>query len=83
MHIFGLFTTASTLEELDDMVKSAAVVLSSPSSGAHVEKHFKNLQSLLTKKGVHIDETEKSKISSEDLKVNDNTQAVSTITFTF
>lgn len=26
MHIFGLYTTASTLEELDDMVQSAAVV---------------------------------------------------------
>ncbi len=44
MHVFGLFTTASTLEQLDDMVQSAAVVFGSPASAANVEKHFHNLQ---------------------------------------
>lgn len=70
MHIFGLLTTASSLEDLDDMVESAAVVFSSPSSGANVEKHFNRLQSWLKKTGTpELDETAKSHQSSEDLTV--------------
>ncbi|XP_049330090.1 uncharacterized protein LOC111193479 [Astyanax mexicanus] len=57
MHVFGLFTTASSLRELDDMVESAAVVFSSPYSGPSVEKHFNNLQCWLQNKGFHLDET--------------------------
>lgn len=70
MHIFGLLTTASSLEDLDDMFQSAAVVFSSPSSGANIEKHFNNLQSWLKKTGTQMDETAKSQLSSEDLTVN-------------
>lgn len=71
MHVFGALTTASTLKELDDMVQSAAVVFSSPSFGAIVEKHFKNLQSWLQRTGKTLDVTTNSKIEAEDLKVND------------
>lgn len=70
MHVFGAFTTVSTLEELDDLVQSAAVVFSSPCSGANVEKHFKNLQSWLQKIGTPLDVTTKTKGDAEDLKVN-------------
>ena len=65
-HIFGLLTTASSLEDLDDMVQSAAVLFSSPSSGASVEKHFNNLQSWLTNSGLQLDETTKSHLGDED-----------------
>lgn len=41
-------TQATTLKQLDEVVVSATVVLSSPSSGENVEKHFQNLQTLLT-----------------------------------
>ncbi|XP_016405730.1 uncharacterized protein LOC107738494 isoform X1 [Sinocyclocheilus rhinocerous] len=68
MHVFGALTTASTLKELDDMVQSATVVFSSPSCGASVEKHFKNLQSWLQKKGTPLDETTESRGDAEDLK---------------
>ncbi|XP_059376293.1 uncharacterized protein LOC132112707 isoform X2 [Carassius carassius] len=68
MHVFGALTTASTLKELDDMVQSATVVFSSPCCGASVEKHFKNLQSWLQKKGTPLDETTKSRGDAEDLK---------------
>lgn len=68
MHIFGLLTTASTLEDLDDVVQSAAVVFSSPCSGANVEKHFNNLQSWLQNKGFQLDETANSHINAEALQ---------------
>lgn len=48
MHVFGLMTQATTLKQLDELVVSATVVLSSPCSGDNVEKHFQNLQALLT-----------------------------------
>lgn len=38
MQVFGTFTTASTLDELDDMVQSAAVVFGSPSRGEALQK---------------------------------------------
>lgn len=62
MHIFGLYTTASTLEELDDMVQSAAVVFTSPSSAAIVEKHFQNLQTWLQRRKIELDDTKSSAI---------------------
>ncbi|KAA0706254.1 hypothetical protein E1301_Tti016251 [Triplophysa tibetana] len=68
MHTFGLLTTASIVAELDEMVQSAAVVFSSPSSGARVEKHFKNLQSWMQKTAIEVNVTTKSKSSTEDLK---------------
>ena len=70
MHTFGLLTSAKSLCDLDDMLESAAVVFSSPSSGANVEKHFANLQSWLKRKGTQIEETVKSEINAEDLKVS-------------
>ncbi|KAF3833238.1 hypothetical protein F7725_026903 [Dissostichus mawsoni] len=48
MHVFGLMTQATTLKELDQVVVSATVLLASPCSGENVEKHFKDLQTLLT-----------------------------------
>ena len=79
MHVFGLLTTATTLEDLDDMVQSAAVVFSSPSSGANVEKHFQNIQSWLQKKGVQLDETApKSQRNADDFQVNGNICCVKT-----
>ena len=35
-------------EQLDEVVVSATVLFSSPRSGENVEKHFQNLQTLLT-----------------------------------
>ncbi|KAI4798480.1 hypothetical protein KUCAC02_022031 [Chaenocephalus aceratus] len=48
MHVFGLMTQTTTLKELDQVVVSATVLLASPCSGENVEKHFKDLQTLLT-----------------------------------
>ncbi|KAK1899355.1 120.7 kDa protein in NOF-FB transposable element [Dissostichus eleginoides] len=48
MHVFGLMTQATTLKELDQVVVSATVLLASPCGGENVEKHFKDLQTLLT-----------------------------------
>lgn len=69
MHIFGLFTTASTLEELDDMVQSAAVVFSSPCSAANVEKHLDNIQTWLQRTKTELDDTKSSAIQ-DDFKVS-------------
>ncbi|XP_034551979.1 uncharacterized protein LOC117821656 [Notolabrus celidotus] len=68
MHGFGLFTTATTLEDLEDMVQSATVVFSSPSSEANVEKHFHNLQKWLQNKGIQLDDTAKPQSNAEDLQ---------------
>lgn len=58
MHVFGLMTQATTLNDLDKLVISAAVVFSSSHSESNVEKHFQNLQRLLTKAGhCDIDDT--------------------------
>ncbi|XP_057198393.1 uncharacterized protein LOC130559383 isoform X2 [Triplophysa rosa] len=48
MHIFGLLTTASTIAEFDEMLLSCTVIFSSPCSSENVEKHFNNIQALLT-----------------------------------
>ncbi|KAE8291902.1 hypothetical protein D5F01_LYC09263 [Larimichthys crocea] len=57
MHVFGVMTRASTLKELNEVVISANVVFSSSHSGQNVEKHFKNLQMLLTKAGPCAEDT--------------------------
>ncbi|KAF0033573.1 hypothetical protein F2P81_013639 [Scophthalmus maximus] len=72
MHIFGLLTTASSLEDLDDMVQSTAVVFSSPSSGVNVEKLLNNLQRWLQIEGSQLDETAKEKEPSQVLNDNEN-----------
>lgn len=70
MHVMGLLTTATSLENLDDMVQSLAVVFSSPSSGANVKTHFNNLQLLMLKKGTEVEIDQQ--VIAEDLQVNDN-----------
>lgn len=52
MHVFGLMMQAPTLRELDEIVSSTAVVFSSSHSGENVDKHFQNLQLLLTRHGL-------------------------------
>jgi len=68
MHLLGLMTQATTLEQLDEVVVSAAVVLSSPSSGDNVEKHFHNLQTLLTSSAELV--MKDSNITDEDFDVS-------------
>ncbi|XP_019720910.1 uncharacterized protein LOC109513130 [Hippocampus comes] len=69
MHVIGLFTTATTLQALDDMVLSATVVFSSPCSGQNVEKHFKNLQLLMQDKRQTFEENRKSEgLLDEDIQ---------------
>ncbi|CAL8275622.1 unnamed protein product [Arctogadus glacialis] len=68
MHTFGLLTTAKSLCDLGDVLESAAVVYSSLSSGANVQKDFLNLQSWLKNKGIPKEEKVKSEINAEDLK---------------
>ncbi|XP_032365949.1 uncharacterized protein LOC116684162 [Etheostoma spectabile] len=58
MHVFGRMTQATTLEEMDEVLLSATMVFSSSHSGTNVEKHFQNLQKMLTEKGqCGIDDT--------------------------
>ncbi|KAK7877629.1 hypothetical protein WMY93_031641 [Mugilogobius chulae] len=47
MHVFGLFTSAQTMAQLDEMLYSAAIVFGSPCVGPNVAHHFAHLQSLL------------------------------------
>lgn len=56
MHLFGLMTQAFTLLELDEIIISANMVFSSSHSGENVEKHFENLQVLLTKAGPCVED---------------------------
>ena len=65
MHVLGLLTTASTLKDLDDVVESAAVVFGSQWSWKNVEKHFRNLQSWLQKKGTQSAEPSKPPCDSD------------------
>lgn len=67
MHVFGLMTQASTLRELDEIIISANMVFSSSNSGEKVEKHFQNLQVLLTKAGPC---EEDESIATEDYEVS-------------
>lgn len=58
-----------SVKDLDDVVQSAAIVFSSPSTDVNVEKHFHNLQSKLLQIGHLTDETVQDDIMDEDLKV--------------
>lgn len=69
---FWSVDTASTLGDLDDMIRTATVVFASRSTGANVERHFSNLQTWLQKKGTQLDETAKPWSDPEGLEVNDN-----------
>lgn len=67
MHIFGIMTQASTMQELDEILISATIVFSSSQSGAKVDAHFENLQQLLTNAGpIRHDEF----IATEDYEVS-------------
>lgn len=68
MHTIGVFTTATSLNDLDDMVKSATVIFDSPSTGKKVEKHFRNLQLWMQKYKDDIDV--KVSNADENLEVN-------------
>ena len=84
MHVVGLFTTASTLDELDDMVESAAVVFGSPRSGDNVERHHRNLQSWLTRNRVEVEkDPTKSEDDTEDLTVNESIISISEHLFVY
>lgn len=60
-------TQATTLKQLDEVVTSATVVFSSTSSGENVEKHFQNLQTLLTSTAQPV--INDSDITAEDFAV--------------
>ncbi|KAL6478911.1 hypothetical protein MHYP_G00123440 [Metynnis hypsauchen] len=65
MHVIGLLTSANTMVELEEMVTSATVVISSPCVGENVEKHFQNIKTMLAFLGdLYLVE---SKVSAEDL----------------
>ncbi|XP_019215488.2 uncharacterized protein LOC109202448 [Oreochromis niloticus] len=68
MHTVGVFTTATSLKDLSDMVQSAAVVFGSPCSGENVEKHFHNLQLWMQKANVDVDGNARNSKADEDLK---------------
>lgn len=65
MHVIGLLTSAKTMVELEEMVTSATVVISSPCVGENVEKHFQNIKTMLAVIG-DLDLLE-SNVCSEDL----------------
>lgn len=66
MHVFGLLTQATTLKQLE-VLGSATVVFSSPRSGENVEKHFQNIQTLLTAASQPV--IDESCIAEEDFVV--------------
>ena len=67
MHVFGMLTSASSIAELDEMLLSCTVIFSSPCSSENVEKHFNNIQTMLTNIG---DSTvDDSSIVPEELEV--------------
>ncbi|KAK7127267.1 hypothetical protein R3I94_018454 [Phoxinus phoxinus] len=66
MHVFGLLTTASSIVEFDEMLLSSTVIFSSPCSSENVEKHFNNIQTLLTTIGESV--VDDSSIVPEDLE---------------
>lgn len=67
MHVFGLMTQATTLKQLDEVLGSATVVFSSPRSGENVERHFQNIQTLLTAASQPV--IDESCIAEEDFVV--------------
>ncbi|XP_042345228.1 uncharacterized protein LOC121945214 isoform X2 [Plectropomus leopardus] len=48
MHVFGLLTSATSITEFDEMLLSCTVIFSSPCSSENVQKHFDNIQTMLT-----------------------------------
>jgi len=68
MHVFGLLTTARSIVEFDEMLLSSTVIFSSPCSSENVEKHFNNIQTLLTNIGESV--VDDSSIVPEDLEVH-------------
>lgn len=66
MHVFGLLTQATTLKQLE-VLGSATVVFSSPRSGENVERHFQNIQTLLTAASQPV--IDESCIAEEDFVV--------------
>lgn len=48
--MFGLIACSSTMEEMDEIIQSAAVLFNSACSGDNVARHSKNLHRLLQKK---------------------------------
>ncbi|XP_056602872.1 uncharacterized protein LOC130419888 isoform X2 [Triplophysa dalaica] len=66
MHIFGLLTTARSIAEFDDMLLSCTVIFSSSCSSENVEKHFNNIQALLTTVGESV--VDDNSIVSVDLE---------------
>lgn len=67
MHVFRHLTTASSSVEFDEMLLCCTVVFSNPCSSENIEKHFNNIQTLLTNIGESA--ADDSKIS-EDLEVH-------------
>lgn len=68
MHVFGLLTTASPIVEFDEMLLGCTVIFSSPCSSEDVEKHFNNIQTLLTTIGESA--VDYSSVAPEDLEVH-------------
>lgn len=68
MHTFGLMTRMTTLQELDEAVVSAAVLFGSAHSGRSVEKHFQNIQALLT--ATKQPDMDDNAVTEEDFVVN-------------
>lgn len=60
-------TQATTLKQLDEVLGSATVVFSSPRSGENVERHFQNIQTLLTAASQPV--IDESCIAEEDFVV--------------
>lgn len=69
MHVCALLTTVSSVEQLDEMVQSAAVVFSSPCTGPNVEKHLHKLQSLMLKNGLPQYDDRKANIPIKSFEV--------------
>ena len=67
MHVFGLMTQATTLKQFDEVVVSATVLFSSPCSGENVDRHFQNIQVLLTAAPQPV--ADESAITAEDFEV--------------
>ena len=71
MHLMGLLTTASTLKELDEMLLSCVVVLSSPCRADIVDKHLHNLGTMMDNIGQQSDDvTEKDCGAPDNIAVN-------------
>lgn len=68
MHIFGQMAIAKSLAELDELVLSCTVLFNSPCSSDNVDKHFNNIQCMLTDADVELT-VEEGKVVVEDPEV--------------